>query len=98
MVVPPPADDLKAIQLFLTNRDEELFSVSKLWFGPYFEPDRNFEMSFGHRGAMRRAYRVIGRTKDGSKSMYKLAEDNKDSLGNVKLAQNSHGVWLPVSQ
>ena len=93
LAMPPPPLDLRAITLFLKNRDETLLTVRKIWFGG---PPR-----YGGRGIYTqtgRPYRVLALGKDGSRWTHELAADERDDLGNSKLQQRLSGVWTPVSQ
>lgn len=93
MVTPMPTVDMKAIELFLKNRNEVPICVRKTWIGG--------PSHWGGRGLYRqtgRPYRVTAQSSDGSRWTYDLAADGKDALGNPRMNQRLGGRWSPVMQ
>ena len=93
MLTPVPQDDRTAIELFVTNRDQKVARIRKLWFGG---PPRDYN----RRGwfKLTRPYRLHARDHDGSVYVHKVAADGRDDLGHVKLQQREGGAWMPVRQ
>ena len=92
LMTPWPAEDLKAIERFLKNRDEKLLKARKLWIGG---PG---SQGLGRYTQVGRPYRVIAQSHDGSMWTHDLAIDGWDPLGNPLLKQRISNVWSSVIQ
>lgn len=92
---PTPAEDVKAIELFLKNREQTLLSVRKLWIGgPSVVGGRSVYAQVG------RPYRVLAQSADAKRWRHDVAVDvgQRDVFGEPKLKQRVLGQWLPVIQ
>jgi hypothetical protein len=95
LITPTPPEDVKAIELFLKNRDQTLLSLRKLWIGG--------PSVVGARGGYKqvgRPYRVLAQGADGKRWRHDVAVDvgQRDVFGDPKLKQRVLGQWLPVIQ
>lgn len=95
MMTPTPSEDVKAIDLFLKNREQSLLSVRKLWIGgPSVWGGRSVYKQTG------RPYRVLAQSADAKRWLHDVAVDvgERDVFGDPKLKQRVQGQWLPVIQ
>lgn len=90
LVSPMPAADLRAIEVFVRDRNQALAEVQKIWLGG---PIRRLGFSRHPR-----PYRVDVIGDDGGVYIHNLAAGDQDDLGHPRLVQLSHGVWLEVVQ
>ncbi len=101
MILPPPPDDVKAIELFLKNREESLVRLNKMiWIGGLVGDTRWRAGSafWGQSKSNIRGYRILARDKEGSLFVHHLAANALDRTGARVLLQRSYGVWTAVLQ
>lgn len=96
LVSPMPAADLRAIEVFVRDRNQALSGIRKIWFiGPSI---LTAPLGFSRRPRKPRPYRVEVIGDDGGVYIHRLAAGDQDDLGRSRLVQLSQGVWSEVVQ